>query len=164
MYQWVVWVHILAAMVWVGGMLFVAMVLVPALRGRDAGMRAEMMGEVGRRFSNVTGGAFAILLVTGVWNLHNRGFSWHAIYTGEVLGGVFGHILAVKLLLVLAAVAVSAVHDFVVGPASVRAAAASDTVRADSLRRTTSWIGRLNALLALAIIWHAVMLVRGLPW
>ncbi len=167
MYQWVVFVHILAAMVWAGGMLFLALVLVPALRRETPARRAELMTIVGERFRTVGWVMIATLLVTGVWNLKNRGFSWDAILMGDVLDGRWGRVLLVKLLVVTAVLSTSVVHDFFIGPRSTRAALPppeGDPTRAASLRRAASWIGRINALLALTIIWLAVALVRGLPW
>lgn len=57
-------VHVLAATVWVGGQLTLAG-LVPGLRalGDDAPRR------VARRFNQIAWPAFAVLVVTGVWNL-----------------------------------------------------------------------------------------------
>ncbi len=167
MYQWVVFVHILAAMIWVGGMLFLALVLVPVLRRETAQARAAMMTVVGERFRTVGWVMIATLLITGVWNLKNRGFSWEAILMGDVLHGRWGQVLLIKLLLVTVLITSSAVHDFIVGPRSTRAALpppAGDPGRAASLRRAASLIGRVNGLLALAVIWLAMALVRGLPW
>jgi uncharacterized membrane protein len=161
MYQWVVFVHILAALVWVGGMWFLALVLVPALRREPPDRRAALLEAVGRRFRTVGWVAIAVLLVTGVWNVANRGFGWD-VFTA---GGRFGHILAGKLALIAVVLALSALHDFRIGPASTRARLQGDDPRrAESLRRLASWIGRVNALLALVVIWLAVALVRGLPW
>lgn len=60
-------VHLLAATVWVGGQLTLAG-LVPALRtlGPDA------PGTVARRFNRIAWPAFGILVVTGIWNLTER--------------------------------------------------------------------------------------------
>lgn len=168
MYQWVVYVHILAAMVWVGGMLFLGFALVPALRAESPAIRSAIMGRIGRQFRWVGWGAIAILLITGVWNLRNRHFSWDMIANGDVFRGTWGHILAVKLALVLILILLSLYHDFILGPASTRAGDSRDTEqgrrRAESFRRRASWFGRIDALLALVIVWLAVMLVRGLPW
>lgn len=59
-----VFVHVLAATVWVGGQLTLAG-LVPALRpfGREVTVAAA------RRFNVVAWSAFAVLVGTGVWNL-----------------------------------------------------------------------------------------------
>jgi putative copper export protein len=56
--------HVLAASVWVGGQLTLAG-LVPTVRALDAG--APRL--VARRFNLIAWPAFAVLLVTGVWNL-----------------------------------------------------------------------------------------------
>lgn len=63
-------------------------------------------------------------------------------------------------------VLLSAAHDFYLGPLSTRLVRSSDPdLRTTlALRRQAAWIGRLNVLLALAILALAVMLVRGLPW
>ncbi len=56
--------HVLAATIWVGGQLTLA-ALVPVLRrfGTDA------LGAAARRFNQVAWTAFAVLVVTGIWNI-----------------------------------------------------------------------------------------------
>jgi len=56
--------HVLAATIWVGGQLTLA-ALVPVLRrfGSDA------LGAAARRFNQVAWAAFAVLIVTGIWNI-----------------------------------------------------------------------------------------------
>ena len=45
------WVHVLSAITWVGGMLFIALVLVPVTRGLgDPGLRTRLVQAAGRRF------------------------------------------------------------------------------------------------------------------
>lgn len=56
--------HVLAATIWVGGQLTLA-ALVPALRG----LGAEIPRAAARRFNQVAWPAFAVLIVTGVWNI-----------------------------------------------------------------------------------------------
>jgi uncharacterized membrane protein len=170
MYQWVVFLHLLAAIIWIGGMFFLALVLVPVLRGETQERRSALLGAAGVRFRTVGWVCLVTLLVTGVFNLKNRGFSWGTVFSGDVFTGTdrFGHILAGKLLLLGLVLAVSAFHDFRLGPASIQAARTRDTggdpARAETLRRRASLLGRLNALLALMIVFLAVALVRGLPW
>jgi uncharacterized membrane protein len=170
MYQWVVFLHILAAIIWIGGMFFLARVLVPALRVESQQFRSALLGATGVRFRAVGWVCLVTLVVTGVFNLRNRGFGWSTVLSAEIFRdtGVFGHILAGKLLLVAVVLAVSAYHDFRLGPATIEAArsrdAGGDSAPAEALRRRTSMMGRLNALLALVIVFLAVALVRGLPW
>src|SRR5512142_3130787 len=56
--------HVLAATVWVGGQLTLA-ALVPVLRRLGAGIP----GAAARRFNQVAWPAFAILILTGIWNV-----------------------------------------------------------------------------------------------
>jgi uncharacterized membrane protein len=63
--------HILAATFWLGGMLFLAIVVVPALRG--APERARLLERMGKLFERASVIALAVLLVTGVVNLLFRG-------------------------------------------------------------------------------------------
>ncbi|MCD0449599.1 hypothetical protein LO762_10405 [Actinocorallia sp. API 0066] len=55
--------HVLAATLWVGGQLTLA-VLVPVLRGFDGATKVSA-----RRFNQIAWPAYAVLLVTGVWNM-----------------------------------------------------------------------------------------------
>jgi putative copper export protein len=56
--------HVLAAAVWVGGQLVLA-ALIPVLRrfGSDA------LGAAARRFNQVAWTAFGVLIITGIWNV-----------------------------------------------------------------------------------------------
>ncbi|GHH64936.1 hypothetical protein GCM10017673_08450 [Streptosporangium violaceochromogenes] len=59
-----VFLHVLAATVWVGGQLTLAF-LVPALRATGA----ETTRVAARAFNRVAWPAFAVLVATGVWNM-----------------------------------------------------------------------------------------------
>lgn len=56
--------HVLAATIWVGGQLTLA-ALVPALRR----FGAEVPRAAARRFNQIAWVAFAVLIVTGIWNI-----------------------------------------------------------------------------------------------
>jgi putative copper export protein len=78
--------HVLAATVWVGGQLTLA-ALVPALRG----LGAEIPRSAARAFNKVAWPAFGILLATGVWNV----IAEHGKITGD-----YQATLTVKLVVV----------------------------------------------------------------
>jgi len=56
--------HVLAATIWVGGQLTLA-ALVPVLRR----FGADALGAAARRFNQVAWSAFGVLVVTGIWNI-----------------------------------------------------------------------------------------------
>jgi copper resistance protein D len=158
-----VWAHIVAAMTWIGGMLFLVTVMVPLLR--KPGMRdraAEVFHMFGARFRTVGWVALGTLVVTGIINLVYRGFTLAQIASGQVFAGPWGTILALKLAFVLTVLAISAVHDFWLGPRAVRLArAGAPPETRERFRRAASMLGRATLLLALAIVGLAVTLVRG---
>lgn len=160
-----VWIHILAATVWIGGMLFLVLVVVPWLRKGKRPDAAVFLRETGTRFRNVGWICFALLAVTGTFNLWMRGVRLSDFGRTEWLLSPFGRTVLVKLGAFLAVLLVSAVHDFVVGPRAT-AAIAADPRSSDAQieRRRASVLGRMNVLLALVLVGAGVMLVRGVPW
>lgn len=157
--------HILAAVVWIGGMAFLGIVIVPALRRSDLGAKTvEVMHRSGVRFRAVGWVCFALLLVTGIVNLSRWGVGWERFTSAELWGTTWGHILAIKLALVAVAIALSGLHDFVIGPrATARLREQPSAEEARRLRRLASLMGRANLLVAIAIVALAIMLVRGVP-
>ncbi len=155
-------VHVVAAMAWVGGMLFVSLVLVPGLRRLDdAGLQARLLSEVGRRFRTVGWVAIGMLVGTGVANAWGR-WGLDALLTGAFWESQPGRLLLVKLLVVAAMLVQSAAHDFVLGPRlTARRRAGAATADLAGLRRRVSWLARLNLVLGLGVVVLAVLLVRG---
>jgi copper resistance protein D len=108
----VLWVHILAAICWVGGMVFVAFVLGPYVRRAvPPESRTALMAAVGKRFSALGWSAIFTLVSTGIYNAIRFLGSWDALF-----GTTFGHILLVKIALVTVMIGLSIAHDFFLGP------------------------------------------------
>jgi len=88
--------HVLAATIWVGGQLTLA-ALVPALRRLGTNVTAT----AARRFNQVAWPAFAVLLITGIWNIFAVRAQIHGSY--EVT-------LVVKLVVVVISGVTAALH------------------------------------------------------
>ena len=160
-----VWVHILAAIVWLGGMLFLVLVVVPWLRKGARADAALLLRETGRRFRNVSWTCFVLLVITGAFNLWVRGVRLSNFVRPEWLKSPFGKLILVKLGLFGLMLIVSGFHDLVVGPRATTAIAAdARSTQAQIERRRASLLGRLNVALALILVAVGVMLVRGVPW
>lgn len=154
-----VWLHILSATAWIGGMIFLVAVVVPLLRSPLLKERAtELLLVSGRRFRTVAWFALGTLVATGVFNVLYRGYSFGQFFTGEVFEGSWGRTLAYKLALVTVILVISAIHDFYIG---IAATTDPDLGRREKFRRAASLIGRANFLLALVVVALAVTLVRG---
>jgi uncharacterized membrane protein len=164
LYLFSVWLHILAATAWIGGMLFLVLVVVPWLRQSDRANAAVMMSETGRRFRTVGWVCFFILLLTGSFNLWVRGVRFASFTQSEWLASPFGKTVLFKLAIFALVLVVSTVHDFVIGPAATRALARDPrSAQAAVLRKRASQLGRVNVLFALLLIAAGVAIVRGWP-
>lgn len=185
LYQLSVFLHILSAIIWIGGMLFLALVVVPTTRSMPPTERAALFGAVGRRFRAVGWACIGVLLVTGTINTAYRGVTWENLFTVALWDSPFGTTLALKLGVVVVMLGLSIYHDFVIGPRSVQimeqasldrdtrpvasapggrpAATFNILEEAQRLRRRASVVGRVEAILALIVLALAIMLVRGVP-
>ncbi len=88
--------HVLAATVWVGGQLTLA-ALVPVLRR----LGADIPRTAARRFNQVAWPAFAVLIATGIWNV---------IAVRAQLTGSYQTTLVVKLIVVAVSGLTAALH------------------------------------------------------
>ena len=105
-----VWLHVLAAVSWIGGTIFLSVVLVPVLRREPfASQRALLFRTIARRFRAVVWGAIAVLLFTGPPLLHQRGIS-----IADPSG--WPMTLVAKLGLVTILLLLTLTHDLILGP------------------------------------------------
>lgn len=166
LYLFSVWLHILAAMVWIGGMTFIVLVVVPWLRkGGPTSDAGRFLRETGARFRNVGWVCFALIVITGTINLGVRGVRLDDFVRPEWLGSPFGHLVVFKLGVFACVLLASVLHDFVLGPRATAAISRDPrSAEAQQLRRRASYVARVNVLLALALVAAGVMLVRGTAW
>lgn len=152
-------VHVLAALLWLGGMFFLAAVGAPVLRTVEPpALRAELFRRLGQRFRAVGWMAIGALVATGTLNLHFSA-TLYRLNDAGFWATRYGHALAWKLAAAAAMIATSAVHDFVLGPraSSLR----PGTPQALRARGRAAWLARINAILGVALVVAAVRLARG---
>lgn len=154
-------IHVLAALLWLGGMFFFAAVGAPVLRKVEPPeLRGRLFRRLGERFRAVGWVAIAVLLVTGVLNLHFRGLvSVSTLTSAEFWGSRYGTALAWKLGSVAAMLVVQAVHDFALGPAASRLPTGSPEMLA--ARRRSALLARASAIIGIVVVIAAVRLARG---
>jgi uncharacterized membrane protein len=155
-------IHVLAAMLWLGGMFFLGVVGAPVLRAVEPPpLRQRLFQELGARFRRVGWWAIAVLLVTGVINVYFRGWlRWDGMLGSSAFWRTaVGHALAGKLTVVVLMLSISAVHDFVQGPRAGRAAPGS--AEAIAFRKRAALMARINAILGVLLVVAAVRLARG---
>ena len=158
MYSTLVVLHLLAAMSWVGGMIFLSLVLAPLVRGRKAAPEfMAMFRSAALRFRPIVWAAMAILLITGPMLLSHRGLSVMA-------PAAWPGIVTMKLTLVALLLFLTLLHDLVFGPQVSRVSAIAESQRTTGeqvIFKSARWLPRLSLLIALAVVVAAAMLARS---
>jgi copper resistance protein D len=152
-----VWLHILAAVIWIGGMLFLSLVAVPVLRQIDSPLlRTDLFRAMARRFRKLVWICIAILVPTGIGNVLFHG--------NTVPGSAYMTVLHIKLGLVATLIGLGLLHDFVIGPRAGRALSCDGLppTRTDLVMVALApWVGRLNLLLGVVILVLAAAMTRS---
>jgi uncharacterized membrane protein len=145
----VVFVHVLGVVVWIGGTLYQAHVLLPvARRGATA-----LFADAAIRGRPVTWTAVALVVLTGFYNVTQLGALDRVMASGA------GVMLAAKFTLVILAVALAAQRDFAQVPL-LRAALAAGGDPSPPLRAIAR-LDRLVIVLAVVVIWLGLAVSRS---
>ena len=161
MYQAIVYIHIVSAVIWLGGMLFLAMVMVPLAR-RDAGAGFATLREVARKFVSVAWASMLVLAVTGGY----LAWTHWGVRPGTFFGGEghFLQFLQMKTGLFVIVILLSLAHDFWLGPMMMdrleAARASGAPPPAGPARLFVQWAARVNLLLVLGVVALAVWMTR----
>lgn len=141
--------HLIAAILWVGGMVFVGMVLAPLLRARlDSAQYASLMGEAGKRFMTIGWMCIATLVASGLLQAQGR----------PVISST---IFKIKIALAVLAILLSYIHDFVLGPrlaAGRNPSGARDAAALAGLRHRVVGLARFQLAVVILIVICAAML------
>ncbi|MFQ5441557.1 MAG: DUF4149 domain-containing protein [Thermodesulfobacteriota bacterium] len=146
--------HIVAAILWIGGMLFISLIIAPFLLTMpDPKERSKIYQVVGKKYRLWGWAAIITLLVTGPVIL----FNFYGVYPQAVFSHAFnstpvGRALTIKLTLVAIIVISSFVHDFWLGPKARNSPHFSLIAKI---------FGRSNLIVALFIVIFAVILRAG---
>jgi putative copper export protein len=103
--SFVLWLHVVAACVWIGGQATVAAVI-PMLRGHG-----DLAARAGRRYQAIAWPAYAVLIVTGIVNVGNAGLSW-----SDLLSTPAGRTLLVKIGFVAVSGLAAGAHSLIQAP------------------------------------------------
>lgn len=110
------WLHLLAAVIWIGGIATILFVVLPSARTALGGETAKLMGTVSKRFTPMANISIFLLVVTGiVMILLNRQAPW----TGTT-GIAWSFPFVIKLLLILIMIMVHFYRNLVLAPKIAR--------------------------------------------
>lgn len=144
------WLHLLAAVVWLGGLLFQSHVLFPQLK---KGGGNQLAARAIRSFRPLAWSALALLVLTGLYNL-TRLPPLDLLFRSSA-----GPLLALKVILVLVAIPLAAHRDFRQGSRLARALEAGEDPL--PLLRSVAWLDRVVLLLGVVLVYLGVAISRG---
>lgn len=165
MYFLSVWIHILAAAVWTGGLIYTAAVVVPFALSHQGDQRQRILRGLGRRFRWIGWGSIVVLFITGISNLTLRlsPIKLSQIFNGDVFDpGKVENLIAIwlpwKLMLVVVMIGLMAFHDIT----SIRAAKRYEGSPGGAPgNRMGSRAAALATIVAILVLYVSVRLVRG---
>ena len=148
-----VFIHVICAAFWIGGMLFIPLVLVPGIKNKPN--RMLLLHKTGIKFRFYGWLAVIILIISGVLNIYFRGLPFTVEF---FINTSYGKLLSLKLALFVVMLLVGGIHDFYFGMKSIDEMQQSLGKKFKMLAR---WTGMLNLLLALIIAFLGVAISRG---
>ncbi len=161
------WIHVIAAVVWIGGNLILAMVIVPHFRQNLLPVQCiQILTLIGKRFEPIVWLCVLILFFTGIVNIFN---SVDLFSTNDsLLVGTFMRTLVIKLLLFFTLIILTGLHSFFYGPKLSKAMEdlSPETEKlpanVNSLRKQMAIVSSAMGVVSLLIILAAVALRMGI--
>ncbi len=136
------WLHLLAVSAWIGGLVYLALVLRRRIAAVNSPDSSEFLGAV-KRFSTLAAVSVALIVATGGFQI------WHRVGSvAALLQTPYGQTLSIKLILVLVLLGLGALNRFVIVPKL-----SSDRAASRKLFRTVAYeIGVASAVLVCVAI------------
>jgi copper resistance protein D len=145
-----VWLHIIGAAFWIGGMLFLPLVLLPGIKSHPD--RSSLLMTTGLKFRFYGYIVLALMLVTGLLNIYLRGISFSLEF---FILSHYGQLVTYKIVLFVLMVFISLMHDLFVGRKALK------EPEDQNVKLIARWSGRFLLLIGLVMAFIGVMISRG---
>lgn len=151
----VLWVHLFAAVLFVGGSFFMWVVVVPASYKltENESERTRIVGRIAKQFASVVYPSLLVLVVTGVYNA-----TWYLPSMAALLDTYAGQLLFAKIIAVLALLVLLYVSNVYFGRRITGLAKDGKLEELKALRRRSRLVSFANlGLMALILLIVALM-------
>jgi len=159
------WIHVIAAVTWVGGNLILAMVIVPHFRQNlPPVQRIKLLTQIGKRFEPVVWVCIVVLFFTGIVNI----FFSVDITSPSPISAAFMRTLLIKILLFFVLIILTVLHSMIFAPRLAAAIEDLDPTLEElppeikPLRSQLSIVSSLMGVVSLLILLAAVALRMGI--
>lgn len=139
--------HLLTAVIWIGGMIYFNFVLSPSLAAIDPPQRGKLVGAVSKRFAMFAWGCIIILLMTGLL-LTPSGMLFDTSST-------YGIALFVKIIMFIVMIIIGAFISFIKVPKMEKLAPKPDEKPAPEffkIQKQISLLAHINMILGILIL------------
>ena len=157
----ITWAHLLSSAIWVGGSIFLGIVLAPILKTmyNSHEERIQIMIRIGRRFNKIAAPSLFILIITGIYN--SRG----VLGSPELLLSTdYGMYVMIKILLVICLVIVFLVHIQIIRK-DVENKIMSKQMplsQLQKLRKKIIILGEITVVISIVVLFFGAVLDSGL--
>jgi putative copper export protein len=145
-----VWLHIVAAAFWIGGMLFLPLILLPGIKNNPE--RRNLLMSTGLKFRFYGYIVLAIMFVTGFLNIYLRGISFSLDFFIKTR---YGQLVELKIILFVLMLMISLMHDLIVGRKAI------EQMENQNIKWIARWTGRILLFIALIMAYIGVIIARG---
>ncbi len=157
----ITWAHLVSAAIWVGGSLFIGVVLAPLLKTitESAEQRLAIMIRVGRKFNRIAIPSLVILIITGIYKSYSLLIKPELIFSTN-----YGTILVIKIILVTILIGIFITHVRIIRP-QIEKKIELKEISNDSfqkLRSTIISLGRIIVIISVIILLLAALLNEGI--
>lgn len=157
----ITWAHLVSASIWVGGSIFIGIVLAPLLKtiSESVEERVKIMIRVGRKFNKIAIPSLAILIITGIYNSSNL-----LSKPQFLLSTNYGIILVIKIILVISLIIMFVIHVRLIR-SEIEKKIESKQMLPEIIQKIRSKIislGRIMVFVSVAILFMAALLRSGI--
>lgn len=156
----ITWIHLTSAAIWVGGGLFLGVVLAPILKKTSMSLeeRISLMVSVGRRFNRIALPSLIILIITGIYSSHSLLSNPNLLFETS-----YGSFLIIKIFLVIAVIITFIVHIRIIRK-DVEDQIMSHEMpeeQIQKLRKKIIILGEVMSVISVTILFFAALLDAG---
>ncbi len=157
----IMWAHLVASSIWVGGSIFIGIVLAPLLKTISDSIeeRLSIMIRVGRKFNKIAVPSLIVLIASGIYNSIGILEKPENIFSTN-----YGIILVIKIILVIILIITFAIHVRLIRK-EIETKIESKQMAAELVQKVRSKIimlGRITVIVSVAILLMAALLHSGI--
>ena len=142
-------IHLVAAMFFVGGSLFVWLVVIPASYRltSEEGRRTEIVGSIARTFGKLIGPTIVVLIASGIYNA-----TWYLSSASELVSNPHGALLLAKSIATTLLLIMIFVHDVHYSRKIGRLAREGRVAELNAVRKTSRLLSYATVLLMAGVV------------